>query len=685
MAIPATTATTVLDTDIPDSEMTTMVSRVDADGARRIMTMLVDMYADPATAVVREYVANAVDSSILSGTDEPVRITSPTPLTPNLVVADRGTGMSAAEVEAHFLAFAASTKRNTNDQVGELGVGAKSAWTMCASFVIDTVKDGKRTVVRASRDLEHNVLMADSPSDLPNGTSITIPVNMDSASWSSVIHQVASAHRQGTVFVDGDPVASMHGGNSWIGPMRAGLPAGVSSGLFVTAGGTLFGLPNELRRKISETAQMDSGVLSLPVGSFDHTPSRESLIATDRTKAAVMTALRAFEKARETLHKKIVKLASTDIRAAVALRAEILHGSGAQSSVLSIPFRVSFPDLAVLVRGYSSSRRTTYVWRYNTKSLEHNVTQMQSFLDTVFVVTDTPSTSMPRGLTKYMSATQYGMRSVVVLPQGVQSLDLPIVTTGEDDNDEPTGQVWTIGRDHPNHVSYADLRAKVTELTAADRENRQARTYPCMEIASDGERSRSPLSLADVREVLDENPSLTVLYHTGLYSVSSELRDALVINIDKYSKNPVVKAIPEAESLSEWTERYLETRMANVTDDELDAMVAGSDKYDALLRVVHQARQHIDESHSFFGTLDTMASLWERSRDTDIQKLREEVFSSPFAAFSDAHQRVDALYHQVIDAYPLVRHVGRWGGYPSDAEHSVQYLAHTPPRVVEKD
>lgn len=163
-----------------DTALPTMTSRVDPEGARRMMEMLVNLYADRRLAVVREYVANAVDATRDAGRTDPVAITSPSILEPNLIVTDRGTGMSVEEVEATFLAFAASTKRDSNEMVGGLGVGAKSAWAVTESFLVDTVKNGRRTLVRAARDLSHQVLLAGEPTDLPTGTTISIPVEVGS-------------------------------------------------------------------------------------------------------------------------------------------------------------------------------------------------------------------------------------------------------------------------------------------------------------------------------------------------------------------------------------------------------------------------------------------------------------------------------------------------------------------------
>lgn len=119
MAIQSLT-TTNTDVITDGGSLRTMRSKVSENGAARIASMVVNMYADPVSAVTREYIANAVDATIAAGSTKPVEVTVPTLMSPVLVVKDYGTGMDATALENAFLAFAESTKGDTNDQVGGL-------------------------------------------------------------------------------------------------------------------------------------------------------------------------------------------------------------------------------------------------------------------------------------------------------------------------------------------------------------------------------------------------------------------------------------------------------------------------------------------------------------------------------------------------------------------------------------
>ena len=134
-------------------------------------------------------------------------------------------------------------------------VGAKSAWALSESFLVDTVKAGRRTMVRAARNLEHQVLLVGEASDLPDGTTICVPVEVSghAEAWTRAVLEVAGAHDPGVVLVDGAAVESLAGGMSWIGPVSCRrLDRPDRSAVMVRSGGTLFSSVTEVTRRVLE-------------------------------------------------------------------------------------------------------------------------------------------------------------------------------------------------------------------------------------------------------------------------------------------------------------------------------------------------------------------------------------------------------------------------------------------------
>ena len=73
-------------------------------------------------AVLREVTTNALDAHVAAGVTRPSRST-PTELAPVLTIKDYGVGLSVEDIRNIFSQYGASTKRETNDQVGSLGLG----------------------------------------------------------------------------------------------------------------------------------------------------------------------------------------------------------------------------------------------------------------------------------------------------------------------------------------------------------------------------------------------------------------------------------------------------------------------------------------------------------------------------------------------------------------------------------
>ena len=111
------------------------------------------LYSDSILAVVREYSCNAVDAHVEAGCgDRPIEVTIPTPLNLEFKVRDFGPALSDEEVRDVYAFYGESTKRETNDQTGMLGIGSKSAFSYGDNFVINSFLDGVKTTWNAFID-----------------------------------------------------------------------------------------------------------------------------------------------------------------------------------------------------------------------------------------------------------------------------------------------------------------------------------------------------------------------------------------------------------------------------------------------------------------------------------------------------------------------------------------------------
>ena len=177
----------------------------DENSIAHIMSVLTDLYSDSELAILREYSTNAHDSHIEAGQTRPIEVTLPSTLHPYLKIQDWGVGMSRDDIVNTYSKYGASTKRDTDEQSGTLGLGCKSGLTHASQFTVTAVKDGIKTVVNVSRSEDGSGMMelvSSTPTDLPNGVTIEIPVaarhNLESKAYNFF-----SFWKPGTVLVDG--------------------------------------------------------------------------------------------------------------------------------------------------------------------------------------------------------------------------------------------------------------------------------------------------------------------------------------------------------------------------------------------------------------------------------------------------------------------------------------------------
>src|SRR5690606_19893214 len=91
-----------------------------------LANLLINLYSDPVAAVIREYACNAYDSHIAAGNTDPILVTLPTHASPEFVVQDFGIGLSIDDLRDVYSMYGRSLKRESNDMVGQLGLGCKS-------------------------------------------------------------------------------------------------------------------------------------------------------------------------------------------------------------------------------------------------------------------------------------------------------------------------------------------------------------------------------------------------------------------------------------------------------------------------------------------------------------------------------------------------------------------------------
>ena len=289
----------------PDTRVLEAVSTVegkviemsmDEDSTPFLMSMLTDVYSDPEMAVIREYATNGRDSQLEAGVDRPIEITLPGPLAMSLKIRDFGTGLDAQEIEEIYSKYGRSTKRDSNDAVGVLGIGCKSGLTYTDSFTLSGIKDGIRTEVIVTRNALGGGSMTipiTYPTDEENGVEVVIPAK----SYNRFEQKAAELFRfwpEGSVLVDGKAPERIDG--IWISEdmVLVDRNEGLDS-LTVVMGGIPY--PADGRHRSNKDL-----VVFVEIGEVSFAPSREALYMNKKTQDKIdEILLREEERTKATL------------------------------------------------------------------------------------------------------------------------------------------------------------------------------------------------------------------------------------------------------------------------------------------------------------------------------------------------------------------------------------------------
>lgn len=153
--------------------------KASAKGFRIISTTL---YSDPILAIVRELICNGWDAHIDARNFETnLEIHLPSELEPWFAVKDFGVGMSDDTIFGVYTTVFDSTKDQSNDAIGAMGLGSKTPFSYNdgQSFTVTSVHNGLKAVYSAYLDQGEpaiTCMVEPYPTDEPNGVEVKVPV-----------------------------------------------------------------------------------------------------------------------------------------------------------------------------------------------------------------------------------------------------------------------------------------------------------------------------------------------------------------------------------------------------------------------------------------------------------------------------------------------------------------------------
>jgi len=108
------------------------------------------LYSNKIKAIIRELSCNALDSHVAAKkVDVPFEVHLPTFLEPWFAVKDFGLGLDGHQVVNIYTTYFESTKTDSNDYIGALGLGSKSPFSYTENFTVTAIKNGIRRIYSA--------------------------------------------------------------------------------------------------------------------------------------------------------------------------------------------------------------------------------------------------------------------------------------------------------------------------------------------------------------------------------------------------------------------------------------------------------------------------------------------------------------------------------------------------------
>lgn len=258
------------------------------------------LYKYKVRAVVRELSTNCDDAHKLNGNENrPFYIKAPTRLDPRFVIRDYGPGLNHNDMMTMYKTFFESTKNNSNDFIGALGLGSKSPLSYTSTFNVVSYHDGKATGYTVMKNRGEPTIrpmfVDDMKEDEETGLEITVPVKVeDIDTWhyeiayilrtfGAVPPKVDSLRREIEYFpVDKTDWFSVNSSYE-------------SYGLYAVYGKIVYPISGVDVKADWLLNRYGKVYVHFPLGELDITPSREELSLDEETIANIQKRVNALE------------------------------------------------------------------------------------------------------------------------------------------------------------------------------------------------------------------------------------------------------------------------------------------------------------------------------------------------------------------------------------------------------
>jgi hypothetical protein len=277
------------------------------ESAKAFRILSSSLYSNKIRAIVRELTCNALDSHVEAGNLDPYVVHLPTYTEPTFSVQDFGVGLTHDRVMALYSTYFESTKTESNDFVGALGLGSKSPFSYTDNFVVIASKGGETNTYSAfinDAGVPSIVRLGTEQTGAPNGVTVQMAVQgkdfdtfkrelMDVVRWYDRLPKVNGAYPGKVPYRAFNPFTT---------PFDSGVEsASVTGNGYNRVSAVLMGgIAYPIDASRAEFAKYDKLlreelILKAAIGDVEFQPSREGLTYSPTTVKFIVDKLDALD------------------------------------------------------------------------------------------------------------------------------------------------------------------------------------------------------------------------------------------------------------------------------------------------------------------------------------------------------------------------------------------------------
>lgn len=275
-----------------------------ATSAKAFKILSSGLYKNKIRAVVRELSCNCLDAHKLNGFTGQFEIKVPGQMDPRFVIRDFGPGLSKEDVENLYTTYFASTKNQSNDFIGALGLGSKSPFSYTETFTVTSYHGGMVRGYTAMLDKGEPVIrpIFEEPmtDEDKTGIEIVVPVKIgDIDRWREEIRYVLRPIGANKVALVGSTmeIDFFPEFDEYLALETQGYGHFERSGMWAIYGNIVYPLQN-IPGMPQTWLQARHGLVYIrfPLGELDIAASREELSLDEDTIANIKSRVIALDK-----------------------------------------------------------------------------------------------------------------------------------------------------------------------------------------------------------------------------------------------------------------------------------------------------------------------------------------------------------------------------------------------------